>query len=143
MYTSKWKELSTVLKVCYHRVTLSKPIFCLLQGCVCVCVCVSVCVCLCVCVCASRSVVSDSATPWTVAGQAPLPMDSPGKNTGVGSHSLLQGIFLTQGLNPGLLHYRHSLLSEPPGKPQLQPSFIQTKKVIHVSAKGMICSLFG
>ena len=30
--------------------------------------------------------------------------DSPGKNTGVGSHALLQGIFPTQGLNPGLLH---------------------------------------
>ena len=30
--------------------------------------------------------------------------NSPGKNNGVGSHSLLQGIFLTQGLNPGLLH---------------------------------------
>ena len=28
----------------------------------------------------------------------------PGKNTGVGCHALLQGIFLTQGLNPGLLH---------------------------------------
>ena len=35
--------------------------------------------------------------------------DSPGKNTGVGSHSLLQGIFLTQGLNPGLLHCRQIL----------------------------------
>ena len=32
--------------------------------------------------------------------------NSPGQNTGVGSHSLLQGIFLTQGLNPGLLHCR-------------------------------------
>ena len=30
--------------------------------------------------------------------------DSPGKNTGVGCHGLLQGIFLTQGLNPCLLH---------------------------------------
>ena len=30
------------------------------------------------------------------------PWDFSGKNTGVGSHSLLQGIFLTQGLNPGL-----------------------------------------
>ena len=30
--------------------------------------------------------------------------DSPGKNTGVGCHSLLQGIFLNQGLNLGLLH---------------------------------------
>ena len=32
------------------------------------------------------------------------PWDSPGKNTGVDCHSLLQGIFLTQGLNPGLPH---------------------------------------
>ena len=32
--------------------------------------------------------------------------DSPGKNTGVGSHALLQGIFSTQGSNPGLLHCR-------------------------------------
>ena len=30
--------------------------------------------------------------------------DSPGQNTGVGSHSLLQGIFPTQGSNPGLPH---------------------------------------
>ena len=46
------------------------------------------------------------ATPWTVA----LPGfsvhgDSPGKNTGMGCHAHLQGIFPTQGLNPGLLHY--------------------------------------
>ena len=32
--------------------------------------------------------------------------DSPGKNTEVGCHALLQGIFPTQGLNPGLLPYR-------------------------------------
>ena len=32
--------------------------------------------------------------------------DSPGKNTGVGCHSLLQGIFPTQGSNPGLPHCR-------------------------------------
>ena len=32
--------------------------------------------------------------------------DFPVKNTGVGSHSLLQGIFLTQRSNPGLLHCR-------------------------------------
>ena len=37
------------------------------------------------------------------------PWDSPGKNTGVGCHSLLQGIFLTQELNPGLLHCRQTL----------------------------------
>ena len=34
------------------------------------------------------------------------PWDSWGKNTGVGRHSLLQGIFPTQGLNLGLLHCR-------------------------------------
>ena len=34
---------------------------------------------------------------------------SPGKNTGVGCHSLLQRIFLTQGSNPGFLHCRQIL----------------------------------
>ena len=44
--------------------------------------------------------------------------DFAGKNTGVGCHSLLQGIFLTQGLNPHLLHCRQILYHlEPPGKP--------------------------
>ena len=33
-------------------------------------------------------------------------MDSPGKNTRVGCHAILQGIFPTQGLNPGLPHCR-------------------------------------
>ena len=37
------------------------------------------------------------------------PWDSPGQNTGVGSLSLLQRIFPTQGLNPGLLHWRQIL----------------------------------
>ena len=42
------------------------------------------------------------ATPWTVAHQAPRSMglDSPGKNTAVGCHPLLQRIFQTQGSNP-------------------------------------------
>ena len=46
------------------------------------------------------------------------PWDSPGKNTGVGCHALLQGIFLTQGSNPnllGLLHWQvDSLPLAPP-----------------------------
>ena len=37
------------------------------------------------------------------------PQDSLGKNTGMGCHSLLQGIFPTQGSNPGLLHCRQTL----------------------------------
>ena len=49
------------------------------------------------------------------------PWNSPGQNTGVGSLSLLQGIF--QGLNPGIEHRSptlqvDSLPAEPPGKPK-------------------------
>ena len=35
--------------------------------------------------------------------------DSPGKNSEVGCHALLQGVFPTQGSNPGLLHFRQIL----------------------------------
>ena len=42
--------------------------------------------------------------PWTVAPRLLCPWDSLGKNTGVGCHFLLQGIFLTQGWNPCPLH---------------------------------------
>ena len=42
-------------------------------------------------------------TPWTTAGQAPLSWDTPDRNTAVGCHALLQGIFPTQGSNLRLL----------------------------------------
>ena len=45
-------------------------------------------------------------TPCTTGSQAPLSMDFPGKNTGVGCHFLLQRIFPTQGSNSHLLHWR-------------------------------------
>ena len=48
-------------------------------------------------------------TPWTVTYQAPLSMGFPGKNTRVGCHFLLQGIFATQGLNPHLPRCRQIL----------------------------------
>ena len=48
-------------------------------------------------------------TPWTVACQAPLSMGLSNKNTPVGCHFLLQGIFPTQESNPGLLHCRKIL----------------------------------
>ena len=58
---------------------------------------------------------------WTVACQAPLSIGFPGKNIGVSCHVLLQGIFLTQGLNPGLLCLLHEqvgfLSLAPPGSP--------------------------
>ena len=60
------------------------------------------------------------ATSWTAAYQAPPPMGfsrqewgaiafSLGKNIGVDCHALLQGIFPTQGLYPGLPHWRQIL----------------------------------
>ena len=50
----------------------------------------------------SLSVMSDSFWPCGLYS----PWNSPGQNTGVSSLSLLQGIFPTQGLNPGLPHCR-------------------------------------
>ena len=53
-------------------------------------------------------------SPWTVAGQAPLSWDSPGKDTGVGCHFLFQGIFPTQGSNLCLLRLLHWQLGSLP-----------------------------
>ena len=53
----------------------------------------------------SCSVLSDSLQPNGLYS----PWNSPGQNTGVGSHSLLQGIFPMQRLNPGLPHWRQIL----------------------------------
>ena len=53
----------------------------------------------------SHSVVSDSLRPRGLYN----PWNSPGQNTGVGSCSLLQRIFPTQGSNVGLLHCRQIL----------------------------------
>ena len=51
----------------------------------------------------SHSVVFDSSQPQELQPTRLLcPWDSPGRNTGVSSHSLLQGIISTQGSNPGL-----------------------------------------
>ena len=67
------------------------------------------CVCGCVFVCAHVcSVVSDSLRPHGLYPTRLLcPWDSPGKNTGVGCHFLLQGIFLTQGSNSRVLRLLH------------------------------------
>ena len=64
----------------------------------------------CVRACLVTSVVSDSLWPYGLQPARLLwPWESPGKNTGVGCHALLQGIFPTQELNPHLpclLHCR-------------------------------------
>ena len=60
-------------------------------------------------------------TLWTVAARLLCPWDSPGKNTGVSCHALLQWTFPTHGSNPCLLHLMHwqagSLPLVPLGKP--------------------------
>ena len=58
---------------------------------------------MCTCVLNCFSHVQLFATLWTVACQLLCPWVYPGKNTGVGCHTLLQGIFPTQGSNMQLL----------------------------------------
>ena len=61
-------------------------------------------------VCVSPSVVSNSLRPHRLRSARLLcPWNSPGKNTGVGCHSLIQGIFPIQGSDPCILHCRQIL----------------------------------
>ena len=59
----------------------------------------------------SRLVVFDSLWPHMDTARLLCSWNYSGKNTGVGCHFLLQGIFLIQGSNKGLLHCRQILLS--------------------------------
>ena len=71
---------------------------------------------------------------WTVPARLLCPWDSPGKNTGVGSHSLPQGIFPTQGSNPVFLHFRlilHHLSHQ--GSPS---------QIFYVKCVILVCFLF-
>ena len=65
------------------------------------------------------------------------PWDFPGKNTGVGCHLLLQGIFPTQGSNPRLLYLLPwqvgSLLLAPPGKPRAVITKFHKQSGLHIS----------
>ena len=67
---------------------------------VCVCVCMCVCVCVCVLVAQSCPTLCDPSD-CNLPGSS-ISWNTPGKNTRVGCHSLLQGIFPTQGSNPGI-----------------------------------------
>jgi len=53
--------------------------------------------------------VSDSSGAHGLSAGLLCPWDLSGENTGVGCHALLQGIFLTQRMNLGLLYYRQIL----------------------------------
>ena len=88
------------LRKCKHTHTLLNPVFTcrILPGSPVLC-------CLCL-------VTQWSLTRWPrgLLPARPLcPRNSPGKNTGVDIHALLQGIFPTQGSNPGLPHCRQIL----------------------------------
>ena len=82
---------------------------------------------ICMRVCDACSVVSDSLRPHGLQLIRFLcPWDFPGKNTGVGYHFLLQGIFLIQGLNSRFLHLLYwqagSLPTGPPGNTSYKQS---------------------
>ena len=78
----------------------------------------------------SLSVVSDSLRLYS-------PWNSPGQNTRVGSLSLLQGIFLTQGLNPGLPHCGQILYpAESQGKPKNIRQTVQEASHFNYSTSG-------
>ena len=60
------------------------------------------------CVCQVAGVISDSLRPRGLQlASLFCPWNSPGKNTGVGCHFLLQGVFLIWGSNPHLLYLLH------------------------------------
>ena len=85
--------------------------------------------------CVSHSIMSNSLWPHGLwPARIFCPWNSPGKNTRVGSHSLFQGIFLTQKLNPGLLHCRQILyhLSHQ-GSPR---NTLQSQNIYHLCDSG-------
>ena len=84
------------------------------------------------------------------------PWNFPGKNTGVGCHFFLQGIFLTQGSNLRLLHCRWYpalqvesciagglFTTEPPGKQvNMKMSYLKPQaSIIHLTRCPEVCSL--
>ena len=88
---------------------------------------------ICTDVCWWLSFVHLFVTPWTVAHQAPL------WNIGVGSHSLLQGIFPTQVSNLGLLHCRQILYQL---SYQRSP-YISKSYIVVISVLQSLCELKG
>ena len=86
------------------------------------------------------------ATPWTVVYQALPSMGYSRLNTGMGCHFLLQGIFLTQGLNPGLPHCRQMLYhlshqGSPPKPKSVSNQHFGTKVFANLKGKGWLVEL--
>ena len=94
---------------------MTKPPLSAKMSSLCMCECVSVCV----CVCFSCSAVSNSATPWTVACQAPLFMEFSRQEYWSGLPYPPPGDLPHSGNEPGSpAPLADSLPSKPPGKPQ-------------------------
>ena len=64
-----------------------------------------------------------SVAPWTVAHRLLCPWNFPGKNTGMGLHFLLQGIFPTRGSNLSLLQLQHRQVKFPISTTWESPSY--------------------
>ena len=93
-------------------------------------------------VCVSHLVVSDSLQTQGVQSTRLLhPWDFPSKNTGVGCHSLLQGIFLTQGSNLGLLHCRQTVYHQShQGSYIYYPSHLQIRSMSAAWLRWAFCN---
>ena len=80
---------------------------------------------------------SHSSRPHGLYG----PWDSPGQNIGMGSFSLLQGIFPTQGLKPRSPALQvDSLPAEPQGKPNVSFSFVSDSLQLHgLQSSRLLC----
>ena len=99
------------------------------------------CVCVCVCVCVNCSVISDSLQPhgWYPT-RLLCPCDSPGKNTGVGCHSLLKRLFPTQESNLGVAALQADSL--PSGPSEIIKSFGLLQKSYSTSINMHVSSAF-
>ena len=83
-----------------------------------------------------HSIVSDSLRPHRLYSS----WNSPGQNTGVGSLSLLQGIFPNQGSNPGLPHCRQILYQlNHKGSPRILEWVEEGTYIDEVGQVGTVC----
>ena len=90
----------------------------------------------------SHSVMSDSLRPHGLHS----PWNSTGQNTGVGNLSLLQGIFPTQGSNPGLPHRKQIVYQlshkESSNEPILTYNY-HSKFIVYIRVHPWWCSFYG
>ena len=89
---------------------------------------------VCVCMCAQLQPVLCTPVDCSLPGSS-VHGDFPGKNTGVGCHALLQGIFPTQGWNLCLLHLPalsgRFFITEPAGSPKQEYTAYQKEYLPH------------